>query len=42
MSMSPQELKRRMEASDMVEMQDLLSDRQYDEIAGRILLPRGC
>lgn len=37
--MSPQELKKRMESRDMVEMQDVMNERRYE---GRIYLPVGC
>jgi hypothetical protein len=37
--MSEREVKRRLEAPDVMEMQDLLDSRQYE---GRIYLPAGC
>lgn len=39
--MSTEETRRRMMADDMIEMQELLRDREYEEAPGRILLPQG-
>jgi len=38
---SPEDYKKKMSESEVVEMQALLEERYYDEIAGRILLPMG-
>ena len=39
--MSDEAYKRAMENSDNIEMRDL-RDREYAEVAGRVLLPQSC
>mmetsp|Transcript_7422 Transcript_7422/g.6657 ORF Transcript_7422/g.6657 Transcript_7422/m.6657 type:complete len:81 (+) Transcript_7422:94-336(+) len=41
-TMSTDEYRRKLHTQDMIELQAMLREREYDEIAGRILLPRAC
>jgi hypothetical protein len=40
-SMSDDQVKQRMQEQDMVEMRELMNEREYLEEAGKILLPAG-
>lgn len=41
LTMSNVEYNRRLQSQDMIELSELLRDREYNETPGKILLPRG-